>query len=53
MGATSLRRSAMLLPAVLLGGWIGDQVHRRVADRPFRVAMALVMMAAGAAAVLR
>lgn len=53
MGATSLRRSAMLLPAVLLGGWIGDQVHRRVADRPFRVAMALVMMAAGAATVLR
>ena len=53
MGATSLRRSALLLPAVALGGWIGQQVHRRVAERPFRIAMAVVMMAAGVAAALR
>lgn len=53
MGAASLRRSALLLPAVLLGGWIGERVHRRVAERPFRVMMALVMTAAGVATALR
>jgi uncharacterized membrane protein YfcA len=53
MGLSSLGRSALLLPAVAVGGWLGEQVHRRVAERPFRVAMALVMMAAGAAQALR
>ena len=53
VGATSLRRSALLLPAVALGGWVGDAVHRRVAERPFRVGMAVVMAAAGAATALR
>ncbi|MDB4932954.1 MAG: hypothetical protein JWM10_5438 [Myxococcaceae bacterium] len=53
LGATSLRRSALLLPATIAGAWAGDWIHRRVAERPFRVAMAAVMMAAGAATALR
>ena len=53
VGATSLRRSALLLPAVALGGALGDWVHRRVAERPFRIGMALVMTAAGVATALR
>ena len=53
VGATSLRRSALLLPAVVLGGALGDLVHRRVAERPFRIGMALVMTAAGVATALR
>lgn len=53
LGATSLRRSALLLPAVALGGWLGERAHRRVAERPFRVAMAVVMMGAGVAVALR
>jgi len=53
VGTVSLRRSALLLPAVAIGGWLGDRVHRRVAERPFRIGMALVMTAAGVATVLR
>jgi uncharacterized protein len=53
LGATSLRRSALLLPAVALGGWLGDAVHRRVSERPFRIVMAAVISAAGAATALR
>lgn len=53
LGLSSLGRSALLLPAVAMGGWLGDRVHRRVTERPFRIAMALVMMAAGAAQALR
>lgn len=52
-GAASMRRTAVLLPAVLIGGWVGNAVHRRVAERPFRVAVALVMTAAGVAALLK
>jgi uncharacterized membrane protein YfcA len=53
VGTVSLRRSALLLPAVAIGGWLGDRVHRRVAERPFRIGMALVMTAAGVATALR
>jgi uncharacterized membrane protein YfcA len=53
VGATSLRRSALLLPATIAGAWAGEQVHRRVAERPFRIAMAAVMTAAGLATALR
>jgi uncharacterized membrane protein YfcA len=53
MGATSLGRSALLLPATIAGAWAGDRVHRRVTERPFRVAMAVVMTAAGLATALR
>lgn len=53
LGAVSLRRSALLLPATAAGAYVGQWVHRRVAERPFRVAMALVMTAAGVATALR
>ncbi len=53
LGAASLRRTAMLLPAVVIGGWIGNAVHRRVAERPFRVGVAVVMTVAGVAALLK
>lgn len=53
VNGSSLRLTAAMLPAMLVGAVLGNAIHRRVAERPFRVAVALVMVGAGLATTLR
>ena len=53
LGAASFARSATLVPAMIGGAVVGEVLHRRVAARPFRIATAVMMIGAGAAAIAR
>ncbi len=52
LGATSALRSASFVPALLLGAWLGQKVHARVPERPFKLAVSTVLLLAGVAVVV-
>lgn len=35
----SLRRSALLVPGLLFGAWVGELLHGRISERSFRIAL--------------
>ncbi|MCU0655086.1 MAG: sulfite exporter TauE/SafE family protein [Polyangiaceae bacterium] len=49
----TLRDSALLLPSLALGVLLGDRLHARLPERPFRLLVYLVLLFAGSALVLR
>ncbi|HTM21058.1 MAG TPA: TSUP family transporter [Kofleriaceae bacterium] len=49
----SLRATALLLPAALLGLWLGDRVHARIDERRFRLVTFGVLALAAIALLLR
>lgn len=50
---STLWRSACLLPAVVVGLWIGNDVHHRVAPEVFRRAVFVLLLLAGGTLALR
>jgi uncharacterized membrane protein YfcA len=53
LGAASLRRSALLLPALALGLPLGQWAHRRLPEARFRVGVYALLLVAGGVPLLR
>lgn len=53
LDASSMRRSAALLPALVAGLFLGDRLHGRLPERVFRYLVYLVLLAAGGSLVAR
>ena len=47
--APMTRAALLLLPALPLGAWIGERLHRRGSERAFRAAVGATLLVAGAA----
>ncbi|MEZ4406623.1 MAG: sulfite exporter TauE/SafE family protein [Polyangiales bacterium] len=52
LGASSALRSASFVPALLAGAWLGQKIHARVPERPFKLAVSTVLLLAGVAVVV-
>jgi uncharacterized membrane protein YfcA len=53
LNLTSLEVSMMLLPSVVLGVAAGEFFHRRIDELPFKICVALLLLVAGIAVVVR
>ncbi len=53
VSAATLGHTVSLLPALALGAFVGDWVHHRVAERPFRIAAAVLLLVAAGSLGLR
>lgn len=53
LGASELSRSLVLAPTLLGGYLVGDALHRRVPQRTFRLAVCVLLIAAGVVLALR
>lgn len=53
LSAQSLRITGVLIPSLAVGAWVGEWAHTRVPGRAFRVATAMLLVAAGGSLALR